>query len=751
MMRRITRLLFCAALAAAPALAPAPTARAEKLTIERIFSDPGLSGPTLRQVKISPDGSRVTFLKSRAEDYLRYDLWEYNIKDKATRMLVDSEALLPGEEVLSDEERARRERMRLNARGIAGYHWAEDGKALLFPLGGDLYYYDLAAPEGRAVKRLTDTETFETDERFSPRSKYVSFIRDQDIFVVEIGTGRERRITFDGEGTIKNGMAEFVAQEEMGRLTGYWWSDDDKKIAFLQVDESPVEVTQRYEIYADDFKVFDQRYPFAGTNNVTVKLAVADVGTGEIRWLDLGENADIYVARVNWLHDSAHLAVQRESRDQKTLDLIFYDVESGAQRAVLTETSDTWINLNDDLRFLKKKDQFIWASDRNGYKHLYLYSLDGNMIRRLTEGQWDVSAVRGVDEAKGLVYFEGFAKSPLEKHLYSTSLKTRSPGDVKQITKAEGWYTVAVSDDGKSFVAWYSSTDQPTQVGLYKTSGSLITFLEENALDETHPYYPYLDHHVTPEFGSLEASDGSRLYYKIIKPIPFDPRKKYPVVVYVYGGPASQIVTKSWGNQWFQYLAQNGYIVFSLDNRGTPNRGRAFEGQIYHHQGSVEVDDQAEGVEFLRSLPYVDGERVGMFGWSNGGYMTLMCMMKAPGSFHAGVAVAPVTDWRLYDTHYTERYLGLPGEDPEAYEQSSVFPYIDGLKGPLLLVHGMADDNVLFTNSTKLYKALQDNEVMFEMMDYPGSKHGIRGKKTRIHLYRTMTSFLDKNLKRGIE
>ncbi len=741
---RIIRVLFCLVLV----LGTATSAQAKKLTIERIFSDPSLNGPTLRQVKISPDGGRVTFLKSRADDYLRYDLWEYNIKDKATRMLVDSEALLPGEEVLSDEERARRERMRLDARGIAGYHWADNGKALLFPLGGDLYYYDLTAPEGRAVKRLTDTEEFETDERFSPESKYVSFIRDQNIFVVDIESGKERQLTFDGGSTIKNGMAEFVAQEEMGRLTGYWWSDDDKRIAFLQVDESPVEVTQRYEIYANDFKVFDQRYPFAGTNNVAVKLAVVDLGTGRIRWLDLGEDADIYVARVNWTHDGARLAVQRESRDQKTLDLIFYDVQSGAPRTILTETSDTWINLNDDLRFLEKKDEFIWASDRNGYKHLYLYDLDGKMIRRLTDGPWDVSAVRCVDEGKGLVYFEGFAKSPLEKHLYSTSLKTKSPRDVKQITSREGWYSVAVSEDGKSFVAWYSSPNQPAQVGLYETNGSLITLLEPNELDEDHPYYPYLDHHVTPEFGSLEAADGSRLYYELMKPVPFDPGTRYPVIVYVYGGPASQIVRKSWENLWFQYLAQNGYVVFSLDNRGTPNRGRAFENQIYHHQGSVEVDDQVKGVEFLRSLPYVDGDRIGMFGWSNGGYMTLMCMMKAPEAFGVGVAVAPVTDWRLYDTHYTERYLGLPGEDPEAYEQSSVFPYIDGLKGPLLLVHGMADDNVLFTNSTKLYKALQDKGVMFEMMDYPGSKHSIRGKETRIHLYSTMTRFFDRNLKR---
>lgn len=738
----------CLALSLLFALSLPSSAVAEKLTIERIFSDPSLDGPTLRQVKISPDGRRVTFLRSRAEDYLRYDLWEYNIKDRATRMLVDSEELLPGEEVLSDEERARRERMRLHARGITHYYWADDGTSLLFPLGGDLYHYDLTAPEGDATKRLTDTEEFETDSRFSPKSNYVSFIRDQDIFIVEIETGEERQLTFDGEGVIKNGMAEFVAQEEMGRLTGYWWSDDESRIAFLQVDESPVEVTQRYEIYADDFKVFDQRYPFAGTNNVLLRLGVIELATGEIRWLDLGDETDIYVPRVRWLHDSRRLSVQRQSRGQKTLELLFCDVETGEGRVILTETSDTWVSLHRDLRFLEEDDQFIWASERNGYKHLYLYDLEGKMLRRLTDGEWDVEALRGIDEGKGLVYFDGFARSPLEKHLYSTSLETDDPREVKQITAAQGWHSVVVGENANSFVGWYSSTDLPPRVGLYKIDGSLITFLEPNTLNPDHPYYPYLDHHVTPDFGSIEAEDGSRLYYQLMKPIPFDTKKKYPVLVYVYGGPASQTVTRSWGSLWLQYFAQNGFVVFTLDNRGTPNRGRAFLDQLYQHMGSVEVRDQVAGAEFLRTLPYVDGDRIGMFGWSNGGYMTIMCMAKAPEVFSAGVAVAPVTDWGLYDTHYTERYLGHPGNDPEAYERSNVFPYVEGIKGPLLLIHGMADDNVLFTNSTKLYKSLQDLGVQFDMMNYPGSKHGIRGKETRTHLFSTIARFLEENLKR---
>ena len=721
------------------------------LTIERIFSDPSLSGPTLRELKFSPDAARVTFLKSRSEDFERYDLWEYNLKDGETRMLVDSEALLPGEEELSDEEKARRERLRVFAKGIVEYYWSDDGDALLFPLGGDIYFYDLTAEPDRAVRRLTETPEFETDARFSPEGRYVSFIRDQDIFIIDLESDEETQLTFDGEGTIKNGMAEFIALAERGRHTGYWWSGDDKYIAFTQVDESPVEVTQRYEIHAETFKVFDQRYPYTGTANALIKLGVVGVESGEPKWFDLGEETDFYLARVDWLPDDTHVAVQTEPRDQKSLDLLFADVRTGEVRRVLRETSDTWINLNNDLTFLKDEPQFVWASERTGFKHLYLYDLDGKMIRPLTTGEWPVGSLLRVDDEDEVAYFDGFAKSPLENHLYSTSLDTDEPERVKRITTAEGRHRFSVAKGGGYFIDWFSSPGTPPRVSLHRANGELVTFLEANTLDESHPYYPYLDNHVSPEFGSIEADGGTELYYKLIKPAPFDPGVKYPVIVYVYGGPSGQTVGKSWGRNtglWFEFMAQRGYVVFCLDNRGTPNRGTEFEGHIYRLLGEIEVEDQVAGVEYLKTLPFVDGDRIGIYGHSYGGYMALMCLMKAPESFHSGVAIAPVTDWRLYDTHYTERYLGHPEETPETYERSAVFPYVGGLKGDLLIIHGMADDNVLFTNSTKLYKVLQDNDIRFEMMNYPGSKHGLRGKKVGTHYFKTMTRFFDRTLKR---
>ncbi|KPJ60310.1 MAG: peptidase S9 [Latescibacteria bacterium DG_63] len=722
---------------------------ASQLTIERIHGDPDLSGPHLREVRISPDESRVTFLKSQSEDFERFDLWEYNLEDNEIRLLVDSRSLVPEDENLSEEEKARRERIRLFATGIVEYFWSDDGEALLFPLGGDLYLYDLTEPRERATTRLTRTVEFETDARFSPGGRYVSFIREQDLFIIGLEEDEERQLTFDGEGLIRNGMAEFIAQEEMGRYTGYWWSEDERYIAFTQTDESPVGISQRFEIYADTFKVFDERYPRTGTSNVSIKLGVLELETGETIWIDLGRDRDFYLARVKWLPDSRRLAVQCQSRDQKSLELLFADITTGRTRVVLRESSDTWINLHDDLTFLETRSDFIWASEREGYKHLYLHDRDGKLIRPLTAGDWAVEKLLGVDENSRAVYFEGYAESPLEKHLYGTSIDTETPGDVVRITKEEGWHSAKVAESGRFYVDQFSNSETPPRVSLHRTDGSHVADLEVNALDVGHPYYPYLTHHSRSEFGTIRASDGSLLYYRLIKPVPFDPARKYPVIVCVYGGPGGQMVRKAWwgrGGLWNQYMAQRGYVIFSLDNRGSANRGKAFEDVLYRSLGVVEVEDQLSGVEYLKALPFVDGNRIGIVGHSYGGYMVLMAMMKAPDVFRAGVSSAPVTDWLLYDTHYTERYLGHPEQNAEGYRKSSVFPHLDGLKGHLLIIHGMADDNVLFTNSCKLFKELQDRGVAFEMMNYPGSKHGLRGKKVQTHVDETITRFFDEKL-----
>lgn len=718
----------------------------EQLTIERIYSSPSLNGQTPKSLKFSPDGTRVTYLQGKAEDLHRYDLWEYNLASKENKLLVDSQSLFSGTENLSDEEKARRERQRIFGVGIMEYQFSQDGSALLFPLNGDIYYYHLAT---KKAQRLTETAGFETDVKFSPKGNFVSYIREQNIYVLTIASGEERQLTTDGAGVIKNGMSEFVAQEEMARMTGYWWSPDEQHIAFLRVDETPVQTVIRNEIYAEKIELIEQRYPATGTNNVHIQLAVTDINGKRIRFVDLGDDKDIYIPRVKWLRDSENLSYQLQSRDQKTLVLKTYNLKKRRQQTLLTEQSSHWLNLHKDLTFLSDNKTFIWASERDGYKHLYHYRLNGELISQLTKGKWVVDSLTRIDEKNGWLYFTGRADTPLERHLYKVPLSGKSPENVQRITKRNGFHSIRFSGTSGSYIDSFSNTQTPKQVSLHTANGEHITWLAENKVTPEHPVAPYYADLVMPEFGSLKSDDGQAdLYYKLYKPNNMQPGKKYPVIVRVYGGPHAQLVNNTWqGADITQYMLQQGYIVYQLDNRGSNYRGTAFEFPIYQTLGQVEVADQVSGVKYLHTLPYVDKERIGVFGHSYGGYMALMTMFKAGDYFKAGVSGAPVTDWMLYDTHYTERYLNHPKVNAAGYQQSSVFPYVSGLSGPMMIYHGMADDNVLFTNTTKLIKALQDEGKLFELMTYPGSKHSMRGKQVKVHLNTTIIDFFDRHFK----
>jgi dipeptidyl-peptidase-4 len=721
------------------------------LEIARLYAAPDLDGPSPRGVKISPDSSRVTFLRGKETDPLQMDLWEYNLADRELRLLVDSTALVAGDEALSEEELARRERLRIvGQRGIVGYQFAPGGNRLLFPLSGDLFLYDL---ESRKTRRLTDTEAGETDPKFSSTGRYVSFIRDQDLYAIDLDSFEELRLTRDGGGLIRNGMAEFIAQEEMDRYTGYWWAPDDSAVAFIRVDETPVQVAERFEIHAEDFKIYEQRYPATGTPNVVVKLGVVAPDGTDLRWMDVGKESDIYLPRVDWFPGSRFLAVQRQSRDQQTLELLKIHTRSGESRVLLTETSDTWINLHNELAFLESKPRFIWSSERSGHAHLYLYDNDGQLLRQLTSGEWDVvdgararSALLHVDEDADTVFVTGTLDSPMERNIYEVSLS--GAGEPRRVSRDAGWHVADFADNGKFYVDSFNNAGTPPQLSLHRADGSRIDFIEENRLDESHPYHPYLATRPTTEFGTLLAEDGQTLYYRILKPAGFDAGKRYPVIVYVYGGPMGQDVTNTWAADFNEILARDGFIVFTVDNRGTGFRGTAFDAPIHHRMGDVEVRDQAVGVDYLKTLDFVDAEKIGVWGWSYGGYMTLMSLFTRPDVFAAGVSGAPVTDWTLYDTHYTERYLGTPQGNPDGYRASGVFPYAKDLAAPLLLIHGMADDNVLFTNSTKLMKTLQEDGRPFDVMTYPGSKHGLtRVPATGQHVFAHILRFFRQHLR----
>ena len=729
-------------------LASTTIAHAEKLTLDAITGPLPLSGPTLMKPKVAPDGSRVSFLRGKEADRNQLDLWAYDIASGQTRLLVDSKVVLPGDETLSDAEKARRERQRIAAMtGIVDYQWSPDARTLLFPLGGELYLYDLDKQGKAAVRQLTHGEGFATDAKLSPKGGFVSFVRDRNLWVIDLASGRQLQLTRDGSETIGNGVAEFVADEEMDRHTGYWWAPDDSAIAFARIDESPVPVQKRYEMYADRTEMIEQRYPAAGDHNVTVKLGViAPRADAAARWVDLGRNADIYLARVDW-RDPQHLTFQRQSRDQKTLELIQADLESGKQRTLVTETSPTWVPLHNSLHFLTQGG-FLWSSERSGFQHLYRVSDDGKTVTALTSGNWPVDELLAVDEDAGKVYFRAGVDSSRESQLYAVPLQG---GALQRLSSEPGMHSASFAKNASVYVDSWSNTTTPPQIALHRATGEKIaTLVENNLADPSHPYARYLDAQRPVTFGTLTAADGrTPLHYSLITPAGFDPAKRYPVVVYVYGGPASQTVTDSWpgrGDHLFnQYLAQQGYVVFSLDNRGTPRRGRDFGGALYGVQGTVEVADQLKGVEWLKQQPWVDPARIGVQGWSNGGYMTLMLLAKASDQYACGVAGAPVTDWGLYDTHYTERYMDLPARNAKGYEEARVLAHIDGLRSRLLLIHGMADDNVLFTNSTALMSALQKRGQPFELMTYPGAKHGLSGSNA-LHRYRLAEDFLGRCL-----
>lgn len=719
------------------------------LTPERAFSSPSLNGPVAKGVSLSPDGQLVAFLRSREDNVDVQDLWAAPTGEGEPYKLIDARALVPDAGELSEAEKARRERMRISARGVVEYSWDQQGRYILAPLEGDIFLANRA--DGK-VRRLTETPADEIDAKVSPKGSYVSYVRDQNLVVYDLASGKETPITDDGAGLITWATAEFIAQEEMDRDTGYWWSPDERYIAMTRVDESPVDIVPRFEITGGGATMVEQRYPRAGRPNAVVELYVRDLqGGGRVK-VDLGSNTDIYLARVNWSGDGKTLYVQRQSRDQKTLDLLSVDPTTGASRVILSQKAQAWVDLNDDFRVLSD-GRFIWSNEDSGWRHLYLYDRNGRRLRAITRGDYPVKHLDGVNEQTGDVYFTASMRDgkelPIEQQMFRANLNRTV--DPVAVTPGGGWWTVSVNGPATAYVGNYSDPATPTQSALYRIDGTRVRWIEENKLDATHPFAPYVSRLRTPEFGTMQ-SHGQSLVWRMTTPPDFDPSKKYPVVMQVYGGPGTGAgVQKSWQPLTNQLLTEAGYIVFRVDNRGEGDRSQAFETSIYRRLGIPAVEDQAQAAQWLKTLPYVDADHIAVMGWSFGGFLSLLTLTDKDANLAAALAGAAPTEWSLYDTHYTERYMSTPQANPEGYAATDVLPRLDDMTGRLLLLHGMADDNVIFGNATRVIDALQAKSVPFEMMLYPGQRHGVRGDPRQLQQWRTYLDFLDRTIGKRAE
>ena len=733
-------------LAALASLAP-PCALAElppKLTVDRIHSEPALSGNLPTRIAWHPDGRRLTFVRKNGKDEALYAL---DVTKGETSLLLEAQkALLPGESP--------------RPLPLASARWLPDGKTLLVPEGGDIFLADVRTGTVRALARTPEAEEF---PEASPDGKRVAFVRKGDLYVAEVADGKETRLTQSGSDTILNGRLDWVYEEELASRSGqaFVWSSDAKAIAYLQLDQARVPTFPIVDFLPVRNEVEWQRYPKAGAPNSIVRLGVVGFdtdGTPGPERLSSFTPDDAYVLpQLGWTPDSRSVAFQLMNRAQSELDLRLLAVPSspgeplGAPRTVLTERSKTWLNTFGPPRFLKDGRRFLWLSERDGFAHIYACELSGS-CRAVTRGPWVVDAEVSftgpsepivVDERSGFVYFSANEKNPREQHLYRSRLDGTG---FARLTSEDGTHSVVLSPDGRFYADTWSGVETPPRVWVTSQDGTRRFVIEEN------PQPPILDY----ERGSLEwvelkAKDGTRLHASLVKPAGFDPARRYPVVVRVYGGPHAQTVTNAWSHvsPFDHLLASRGFLVWKLDNRGSAKRGTAFESAIHRDLGRVELEDQLKGVEHLKSLSYVDPARVGITGWSYGGYMTLFALTNAPGVFRAGVAGAPVTDWKHYDTIYTERYMGTPEANPKGYEASSPLAKAAELRAELLLLHGSSDDNVHLANTLAFVAALVKAGRPYSLQIHPRQRHGLRPKEDRVASDAAALAFFERTLRPG--
>jgi len=724
-----------------PDLAKAQNAPTKPLTIGSLFQPGGLAGRGPETTEWSPDGTKLTFVQ-RDEKGEKGELWYVDAATGEKKVLV-SAAKLASLDPDVNKVKNEREKERLTRYHVAAYLWAPDSKHLIFDSQGQLWHYDL---ETQTAVQFTSASDPSGDPKFSPDGNHLAYTRKHNLYVRPVNGKEEKALTKDTGENLFNGDIDWVYAEELGVRSNYFWSPDSKEIVFLHMDETKVPIYPITDWMTTHPTVDNEKYPKVGDPNPVVKLGVADADKGKVRWISLTSDEESYIPRFGWVRDGVIWA-EVLNRTEDKMDLYFVDAKSGKSRIVLTETTPgAWIDFEHvEVKFLKSSGQFLWPSWRDGNMHIYLYSFDkqnpmgadAKLERQLTKGDFEVMGIEGVDEVAGTVFFSANKDDPRQLHLFSVQL---DGSGFKALTTEEGMHFGNFSDDGKHYTHMYFGPQNSPSITLCAVGGACNPVWQARSVIADYGLR-------APKYLEFKADDGTVLYGRLLLPPDAPAGGKIPLIINIYGGPAAQMVRKSTPDPFDEILARKGIAIFAVDNRGTPGRDRKFQTAIRHEFGAVELKDQLTALDqLLAQYPQLDKDRIAIWGWSNGGSMTLYAMTHSD-RFRAGVAVAPVTSQLNYDSIYTERYMGLLKDDKAGYEQSDVTVNADKLHGALLLVHGTSDDNVHFQNSIQMIDALIKAGKQFRLMIYPNKTHSIAGKDARIHLFTMIADHFERELK----